>query len=55
MAKNHSSLSLIKAIYGWDEPKTLNMSIHGLKGRAHDWAHGLEAAEKNLSNILRKS
>ena len=39
-------LERLKAIYGWDEPKTLNMSLHGLKGRADDWAHGLEAVKK---------
>ena len=48
-------LESLKAIYGWDEPKTLNMSLHGLKGRADDWAHGLEAVEKDTFQNLKES
>ena len=48
-------LKRLKAIYGWDEPNTLNMSLHGLKGRADDWAHGLEATEKDTFIHLKES
>ena len=48
-------LERLKAIYGWDEPKTLYMSLHGLKGRADDWVHGLEAAEKDTFLHLKES
>ena len=48
-------LERLKAIYGWDEPKTLNMSLHSLKRRADDWAHGLEAVEKDTFQHLKES
>ena len=48
-------LERLKAIYGWDEPKTLNMSLHGLKGRADDWAHGLEVSERDTFIHLKES
>ena len=48
-------LERLQAIYGWDEPKTLNMSLHGLKGRADDWAHGLEATEIDTFLHLKES
>ena len=31
------------------------MSLHGLKGRADDWAHGLEAIEKDTFQHLKES
>ena len=48
-------LERLKVIYGWDDPKTLNMALHGLKGRADDWANGLQPAEKDTSDHLRTS
>ena len=53
--RSFRELERLKAIYGWDEPKTLNMTLHGLKGRADDWAHGLEAVEKNTFQHLKES
>ena len=48
-------LERLKVIYTWDEPKTLNMALHGLKGMADDWAHGLTTPEKNKFTHLKDS
>ena len=48
-------LERLKLIYEWNEAKTFNMALHGLKGRADDWAQGLDAGEKDTFANLKKS
>ena len=46
-------LERLKVIYTCDEPKTLNMALHGLRGRADDWAHSLLPGEKDTFAHLK--
>ena len=46
-------LERLKVIYTWDEPKTLNMALHGQRGRADVWAHGLPPGEKDTFAHLK--
>ena len=48
-------LERLKIIYEWNEQKTLNMALHGLKGRADDWVQGLGAAGKDTFAHLKAS
>ena len=48
-------LERLKLIYEWNEQKTLNMALHGLKGRADDSAQGLDAGEKDAFAYLKAS
>ena len=48
-------LERLKLIYEWIEAKTLNMALHGFKGRADDWAQGLDAGEKDTFAYLKTS
>ena len=48
-------LERLKIIYEWNEQKTLNMALHGLKGRADDWVQGREAGDKDTFAHLKAS
>ena len=48
-------LERLKLIHEWNEAKTLSMALHGLKGRADDWAQELDAGEKEIFAKLKKS
>ena len=55
MERYFRELERLKLIYEWNEAKTLNMALHGFKGRADDWAQGLDAGEKDTFAHLKTS
>ena len=48
-------LENMKEIYGWTDPHSLAMALHGLRGRAADWVNTLGAAEKATFNDLKQA